>query len=344
MRLITPEENAPAETMLDWLELRVILNAGNAVSFNDLVDARNEEDGHASSEAEDRLRDDIHSLLGQEIFFRMQALQESYPFKSDGISLYLSPKITPGGWSYFLCLRLSLADTGLAISGTVPEITKQERELFQVCSTYAAAGYVCGESISFGWPRANNTKFLPALSTAYHTKIKEGVVRKEFLSGQNSYVKDDEVDIIAFKPSNDGRPNQFALFGQVASGNDWRNKPLSVGTINGFHKKWFEESPQLIFNFAIFIPFCPFSDLHRRNGEQAFRRCYMEQGDKYGLLFTRYRIPYFVDQAIPQDESTVKKMIKADEVERLVELEEWGREFIEQREGWKKTEVHNKVE
>lgn len=333
MYLNDPDQSAPAEYMLDWLELRVLRSRDHTAPLDDLWLSWNEQFGSLPDGEDDIQRDTMRSALDTELARRQKALGCAYPFDVQESMLCLASEITCGGWCYLLCLRLSLAETQLVEAGSFSDISNDEQKLFQLCSTYAAAGLISGESIWFGWPRPEKTKFLEALRDVYHERFCEGKVLEDFLPGQSRATKDDQVDIIAFVPANDTLPSQICLLGQVASGKNWKTKPLSSDQIHKFHGVWFAEPPGSPPLRALFVPFCLFAKEHHQEGMGALKRCMLQESITYGILLTRYRIPYYVERAVTAHQKNPKGPIQPGEMEQRVELMEWGKNFLKQVHG-----------
>jgi hypothetical protein len=134
-----------------------------------------------------------------------------------------------------------------------PKIDNKIRDLFQACSTVAAGGYVQGPAVSFGWPRPNGTNFLKALQTVYKL-FGDGRPHKKPRPAASKAVKDNGIDIIAWRRAADKLPGTHYMIGQVASGGNWEAKSV-VTDREHFHDYWFERKPGSRAIDAMFVPF-----------------------------------------------------------------------------------------
>ena len=111
-------------------------------------------------------------------------------------------------------------------------------------------------------------------------------------------MKDDEIDVIAWRPEpDDGVPSLY-LLGQAASGRGWRSKSIRNAVDHVFHPTWFEVQPPMTPLPAMFIPFAldesadsplGFDDEDSANHWRAT----LELGTIYG----RYRVPRYAATA-----------------------------------------------
>lgn len=287
--------DAHPRVIVDWLELSVICSEFNQAQISDLQRTwdthRNTEDTDFEGNSQDT-EDFFRESIDEEIRVRLVALGEAYPFdySETGEELLLKDQLTNGATAYLYCLFMSHPDKDEVVSGEVlPEIDNTVRDLFQICSTIAAAGEVDGSAVSFGSPRADNSGFLAKLRETY-ALLGEGAVREQTLPGVTRNPKDDGVDVIAWAHSNDNAPGTYYLLGQVASGRNWPGKSL-LGILNKFHENWFEIRPVSTPNLSIFIPFHipPVAD---ETLQERIRGLTLE----FGTVFYRLRIPMLVDK------------------------------------------------
>ena len=234
--------------------------------------------------------------ISDEIIERENALGGTYPFELErnGAAFKLKNQINDGGYIYLFCLLLSNNKAGDILDGKwIPEITHATRDLFQACSTLAAAGNVDGCAISFGWPRPDsNPPFLQRLKDVYAI-FGEGVVRNTPLPGASPSPKDEEIDVIAWKPTLDRAPGTTYMLGQVASGANWEAKSVKGPPIESFHRNWFMPPPSSEVTAAIFIP-----HLVAPN-QTGSRRDVMDQHTAtYGRVIDRLRLPHFAHLGI----------------------------------------------
>lgn len=287
--------DAHPRVIVDWLELSVICSKFNQTQISDLQRIwdthRNTEDTDFEGNSQDT-EDFFRESIDEEIRVRLDALGEAYPFdySETGEELLLKEPLTNGATAYLYCLFMSHPDKDEVVSGAVvPVIDNTVRDLFQICSTIAAAGEVNGSAVSFGFPRADHSGFLKKIRETY-AHFGEGAVREQILPGITRNPKDDGVDVIAWTPSNDKAPGKYYLLGQVASGRDWPGKSL-LGILDKFHENWFEVRPVSTPNPSIFIPFHipPVAD---ETLQERLRGLTLE----FGIVFYRLRIPLLINK------------------------------------------------
>jgi hypothetical protein len=287
--------DAHPRVIVDWLELSVICSEFNQAQISDLQRIwdthRNTEDTDFEGNSQDT-EDSFRESIDEEIRIRMGALGKAYPFdySDTGEEFFLKEELTLGATAYLYCLFMSHPDKDEVISGeVVPEIDHAVRDLFQICSTIAAAGEVSGSAVSFGHPREGHSSFLTKLRETY-ALLGEGSVREQTLPGVTRSPKDDGMDVIAWSHSNDNAPGKYYLLGQVASGRNWPGKSV-LGIIDKFHENWFEVRPVSTPNPSIFIPFHipPVAD---ETLEERMRSLTLE----FGKVFYRLRIPLLINQ------------------------------------------------
>jgi hypothetical protein len=195
-------------------------------------------------------RDRITVETAAEIELRGRLIGEGYPFRLDAKGAVLT-FTAPQNWGqtlYVLSLILShlpserspvLERAGL-LPGE-PEITELRR-WFQSCATAAVAAEIGGDAWAFGWPRPDGSKFLDKLKAIW-ARLHDGDVRDKPLVGAPTKVKDDEIDIIAAKLSCDEAHGFPIILAQVASGENWRSKPLRSHADYVFYPEWFSNPP-----------------------------------------------------------------------------------------------------
>lgn len=252
---------ADVQVIVDWLEYKVLSSEYPTVGIANLQriwdTRRNAEDFDFENGNAQEV--DFTQLIFSEITKRIQEIDESYPFvlSQSGESLEVKPQFNEGSYVYLFCLLLSHVCQGEVLNGSyLPTINGEIRDLFQACSTIAAAGEVNGHAYSFGFPRPDHSGFLDKLRIIY-AKFGEGKVVDTVPKGASRSTKDDQIDVIAWKDRPDGAAGKVYLLGQVASGNNWPDKSIKGGAIDKFHGTWFgnpQISSQVI--AALFIPYC----------------------------------------------------------------------------------------
>ena len=219
----------------------------------------------------------------------------NYPFNisDNGSRLHLKSDISDSGFIYLFCLLLSHPKEDDVLSGEYkPNITDIERRLFQSCSTVAASGLIKGNSISFGFPRPDNSSFLEKLKEVY-ALIGGSIIREKPLLASHQSVKDFKIDIIAWLRRSDVNVLERYFFAQVASGFDWGDKALSSETITSFHYLFFSEYPQGNIEKGMFIPFAP----EQKNQIVLDDYIRILEG-QYGTFHYRFSIPRHYNEGI----------------------------------------------
>lgn len=293
--LTSLSESRPRPWLADWFEL-VALKEG-IIRFEDYLDEAEACDTPSEDiDLEERAQENTFDKVLEEIRRRKQWLGPAYPFsiKDGGYSLCLATELSPGMDSYLLCLWLSVVDSEIIQDGYA-KINKNEQTLFQWCSTIAAASFLGEYGFSFGFPRVSGGNILKGLSDLHKSGFPEGEPCVRFADWMNTAAKDDEVDVIAWRQTNDTLPGVACLFGQAASGGNWRGKHLSEGKLRSFQSKWYEHTPATTPIRALFIPFCPWPEIMDQSLTDYRKRLSVETMT-YGIMFTRYRLPFYVEK------------------------------------------------
>lgn len=329
--LSIPDLTEHTTKLADWIELSALLAPDGRIGFSALVSAvdlesdeqeENIADADASSES---LVDAVAAVISDR---KNVVGSEHYPFvvDDDGIGIQVVDTVTQVGAIYLFCLFLSHAyDRTIIPAQYAPTITNEVRDLFQACATVAAAGFVDGAAMSFGWPRPDSAGFLDALKRIYKL-FGDGTPHEHAPPGAPDQVKDDGIDVIAWKPSPDGLPGTQYLLGQVASGNDWNKK--SVATyVKMFHQFWFSRQPASECMAAMFMPFC----LTPRRAEELSQAQESAVGQmqrltqQFGVLFYRYRLPHYAAKGI-----VASAQHPVERVGDLPKVEQWVKQYSEQ--------------
>ena len=293
--LAVPDGSVHRTKIADWLELKALSSPDGLIGFETLISAtaRAENEPEESISDEDVEEDELVLSAQAEIGRRARNVGDDYPFRIDarGRTLQLVSPISEVGSVYLFCLFLSHAfDRTIVPKSLAPKITNKIRDLFQACATIAAGGYVEGPSMSFGFPRPDGASFLKALHRVYQL-FGDGKPRKRPRASAAKKIKDNGIDIIAWRRSIDNLPCTLYLIAQVASGDDWKDKSV-IPDREHFHKYWFEDAPGSQPHDAMFMPF----GLEPEDPEDGttyddLLTDYMQSvAYKYGTLFYRDRI------------------------------------------------------
>lgn len=231
------------------------------------------------------------------------------------------------GSVYLFCLFLSHAfDRTIVPKTLAPRVTNKTRDLFQACATVAAGGYVQGPSMSFGFPRPDGDAFLKALHRVYKL-FGDGKPRKEPRPAAAKKIKDNGIDIIAWRRSIDKLPCTLYLIGQVASGADWVDKSV-IADRHHFHQYWFVDQPGSQPSDAMFMPFGlePEDPEDGTEYDDVLKDHMQSVAYRYGTLFYRDRIAkHLADglQCFDQGEKDIER------VQDIAEVVKWVNKYTE---------------
>ena len=340
MVLNVPPLKASPVTVADWIELATVANPRGMYALSGLKrfwDTHRQSEGtdpEGQSRREDHTDeqgvgggddDAFLDTITDELADRYRALDGSYPFEiaANGLRLTLNEQLNSGQAIYLFCLLLSNCKKGDVLDGSwLPPINHRVRDLFQACSTVAAAGEVNGYAISFGWPRPNdNPAFLTKLQEVYKL-FGEGRPRLAPLPGASTMVKDEEIDVIAWKPTKDHAAGTIYLLGQVASGDNWECKSIKGGPIDYFHRTWFDPPPASDPIASIFIPHVV------PPGDGGTRRDKMDLWTaKYGTILYRLRIPLLAMQGLTFAKQNTEWLIER--IGDIKAIETWVTEQVD---------------
>jgi hypothetical protein len=277
------------------MELKAIASPDSRIGFGTLVSgtALTENEQEEDIAEEDSEEEDLVIGVQNEILRRAKAVGEDYPFRIDdkGRALQFITPVSQVGSVYLFCLFLSHAfDRTIVPKKLAPKVNNKTRDLFQACATLAAGGFVKGPAMSFGFPRPDGTTFLKALHRVYEL-FGDGTPRERPRPAAAKKIKDNGIDIIAWKRSADDLPCTVYLVGQVASGKDWEKKSVTTDRLH-FHQYWFIDAPGSQPHDAMFMPFgLEPEDPQDGTPYDRVLKDYMQSiGYAFGTLFYRNRI------------------------------------------------------
>ncbi|HGN2285728.1 TPA: hypothetical protein ACQFKX_000740 [Proteus mirabilis] len=265
MELLPYPESHPIQVKLDWLELMCLRNEYFTFRVSELRNILENLESFESSDigVEDAaIENEIQRILEQ-LQIRISIMSDCYPFiyneedcsidlVQDSIErLHISQHI------YLYCLYFSHISKSRLLNN-IPEITNTDRDLLQITASVALAGLTNGQSISFGFPRPDSSGFYQALQRAINL-LGEGILKP--FQQVNRYlqtipVKDAGIDVISWGSHNDTDelPGiKQIIFAQVASGNNWRTKPVK-NDIEAIQQYWLDQRIYRVTD-AIVIPF-----------------------------------------------------------------------------------------
>ncbi|HEN3405482.1 TPA: hypothetical protein ACJCXE_001088 [Yersinia enterocolitica] len=316
--------SSPVQIQADWVELKCLSDLYNCVP---LADVRSALEFQADEQDEDIGREDgeVESVIDailNEIRERESNLTSSYPFQIElgggVVSLTDSfEQLTIDQCVYIYCLVFSHISNSPILTPS-QKANNSDRDIMQICATIAAAGYVRGHSISFGFPRPDNSNFYDKTQSVIGL-LGEGELHApdEINPIHSLSPKDAGIDVISWECMNDNRPGRRILFSQVASGNNWKEKPVKP-YIETFKNYWLKHPILSTINDAMFIPFDMTDDIDNRYTAEQFLN---SQLINLGTIFYRKRVPAYFKDGIKigqQDGAIVERLNELDKIQNYV--------------------------
>ena len=340
MFITPPEPNHTRSANADWMELQALRAADRRSTVGDIMGIFDISDDSAGGRASDDAREESildagrnHPIdhLFDELQYRARVLGDAYPFtiETNPPALARAPDVTstPGRVIYLFCLLASaIRESRLQPVQLTAPARARIANVFQVCATLAAGGYVVGDAVSFGFPRPSGSGFRSALCDTYR-RFGAGVVRQTVPAGWPTSAKDEGIDVIAWRHHPDRMPGKLYLLGQCASGRNWRDKS-AVDRIPQFHG-WFSTPPARHCLPSMFIPFTLHGDLPDDptttfDTTRAGRHLHDEQ--RYGIVFDRFRIAHFANACLG---SAGDELAGVDGRDQFSDVETWVTALLE---------------
>lgn len=329
--LAVPDETVHRTKVADWVELRSISSPDGRLGFGTLISATalTENEQNEDIADEDNQEDELVLSVQNEIARRFRNVGDEYPFRIDdqGRAIQYTEPTSDVGFVYLFCLFLSHAfDRTIVPKALAPKITNKTRDLFQACATVAAGGYVRGPAMSFGFPRPDGTDFLKSLHEVYKL-FGDGRPCKTPRKAAPPNVKDNGIDIIAWRRSIDNLPSTHYLIGQVASGKDWVDKSVKADREH-FHKYWFVDIPGSQPEDAMFMPFSlePENVKKVDDYEKLLSDHMQSVAYRYGTLFYRDRIARHTAEGLQVIAGGEQHIQRAPD---LKEIKKWVNKYTE---------------
>ena len=303
----------------DYLELSAFFSCSRRVSAHIITDALEigAETDHDDVDSDMCHREEVTNAAIECMEERGRALGDAYPFSVDesGDTVTVKKKrLTLGQAAYLVSLVLSnlKAVTPLLYKAGIhpsEDEVRALRQFFQYFATAALAAEVGGPAWSFGSPRPDGTGFMVKLKEIWR-EFQDGVPGSD--PAAPAKPQDDQVDVFARRKGNDRLPGFLFAAAQVATGNNWRSKPLRDHVVQVFYTRWFCASRPV----TSLIPYhvIPFA-----RSEQEFRGDVLELGN----VLHRLRVPRRVSEA----ELLIAKDIEIEAFDRLEEAVKWVEEY-----------------
>lgn len=267
----------------------------NDDDFDEYTSRRAGRDASAEGVSEaDELSSDAFVVLEDRAAF----VGEKYPFnvESDLITFAVP------SWRHSIVYAFLLALNARYVYGLSPE-TNMAARIFERLVRVAMAAYINGEAEHFGWPRdgaPGKRNFAAALPVLLRKLGERAAMKYEDIP---SKIKDNEVDVFAWRPPGDDRRGQLILMCQCAIGSGWNDKGIRLD-------KW---DPFITFAVtpvgAAAFPFVP------RAMEEDPNFDYLYLSRSVGLWFDRLRLAVLIAES-ELDEPLAAAMIAY--IERLI--------------------------
>ena len=246
----------------DFLELSAFFAETSSAPTSEIKNAIDIGASEDYLDVDDELRSGSEEVVSATVGLieaRESALGPAYPYRLDEEGDILEcvwKGHSLGQTAYVLCLILSnLRSISPILDGSpaYPDEAqvRKLRVYFQYFATAALAAEIGGASWSFGFPRPDHSSFLTKLKAIWQV-IGDG--RVEAQAGSPNRPKDDQVDVFAARPHPDRLPGFLLAAAQVATGRDWKNKPLR-GHLSAFKSRWFGRQPATDFIPYMIVPF-----------------------------------------------------------------------------------------
>lgn len=334
--IVAPARDASNDVLADWLELVAFFNNYGIVRLDELdasmktqheYEEYDPDDGNDFNETgsrnigdEDASAEMFRENIENEIVLRVSACSNAYPFE---LSRHADELVLVEDWSsekhatYLACLIAShfQVDGLLDIkreSSSVKEIVKNYRNrIFQIISTHALCGFVEGQAASIGWPRVDNLTILETLKRA--EKRGSGFVSKSSPHPfAPPHAKDGGIDVFAWRSEKIPPPSVF-IYGQVASGLNWKEKPALL-YVDTFEKHYMDadKTSSIPRGKATLIPFRIVDNREWEN-----------QHVTHGVILERTRLPKYANIGLDRANSGVE----TDEAENMADVVAWIKEF-----------------
>jgi len=307
-----PPANWTPDRLADWIEYQLVFSSTTAFSrstlrdfieedpgtsdllsydsadfsdddddFDELASRRAGRDASAEGVSEaDELSSDTFIVLEDRAAF----VGERYPFRVESNLITFAVPSWRDGIVYAFLLALNAR----YVYGLSPDAGFAAR-IFERLVRVAMAAYVDGEAEHFGWPRdgaPGERNFAAALPVLLRKLGEHAAIRYEDIPAK---IKDNEVDVFAWRPPGDGRRGQLIIMCQCAIGGGWNDKGIRLD-------KW---DPFITFAVtpvgAAAFPFVPSAIEEDPNFD------YLYLSRSVGLWFDRLRLTVLIDESELED-------------------------------------------
>jgi hypothetical protein len=276
-QLPLPSEPTNELMLADWVEILALISPDENASKGDLESALKTAsvlETKGDSAVEEKCLQVFNELEQRAI-----AADNSYPFTISGGTVTLKQDRNQF-LGYVFCLFLSYFRWK---SERHRDVGINPWLLFEDLCSIAAKNYVDGKVITFGTSRGQSNKAIKAFRTIVNQLGQDlgegGGFREQSIKG----VKDDKVDLVAWRDFKDEWPSKLVLFGQCAAGADWLGKDRELAP-QSFWDQWMSVGKVSEHLRSFYMP-------HRVKKDHWNKRA-----RRTGLLFDRCRIAYWTFQ------------------------------------------------
>jgi hypothetical protein len=293
-----PSLSSSLEELADWVEIRTLRSPERITSYNDMVgdltmpgtvDALDEDPPNGADDS-DILPDEKIELRVGDIFGELddraaacRGRHDLYPFLVSQRAIAAKVEAESSIYSFLLLLSWFGKDA--------TRTPQRAEKLFETVCEASASGYLGHQNpirptLAFGWPRsAMPANFCEAVDKLCKA-IGEGQGANRSRSGINDE-KDAGLDVVAYSPFGDRRRGKLILFGQCATGQNWKDKRSELN-LGMWCDHWLADSPVIPPIRGFFVP-------HKVGEADWDEHCRIA-----GILFDRCRITAFAD-SVPQE-------------------------------------------
>jgi hypothetical protein len=276
MPSLPPDDHTDPVILADWWEISALTSPNRHASRTQLEDELSMPSFYELSDTnpdQDKIEEKILEVV-DEIEERGRFAKQAYPFK---FSYPGTLGLRTGTWedcaAYVFCLCLSFEPL---------DETKLPPRLFEEMSSKAAAQYLGGDMMAFGWPRHELPKQFPKAVDQLCALLGEGDGRSDLASFED---KDGALDLVVWKEFADRRRSKVVMFGQCAAGRNWEEKLRDLDP-GAFWEKWVRG--RRVSRDSVRAFFTPY--------RIADDRTWPKSAVDGGVLFDRCRISYWAQQ------------------------------------------------
>ncbi len=311
MRVSAPLGDSTRSVAADWVELHALLDESSANEQGlirsqavqrepDHSDFRTDIDSElVDEEILEPENDFLSERVYEELAYRQRALGTLYPFVlSSEYGKWSLRRREPVSESehaahncYLCCLLISAIHSDLLPTTNDHEVFKSSAKAMQVESYLAAAEILGGRAYWFGFPRPDGTGMLEAIQDLAQ-EMGTAVAPAARPTGLSPNAADGTVDIVVWRPFLDGQAASVVAYGQVASGNNWKEKPIK-SLIEGHFLPWFDKVPSHKYIEMLFVPFPQHHEQVEDKKEDyriiAAKKAHVREKD-YGVVIDRLRL------------------------------------------------------